>query len=71
MVLWLVSCTLKDNPVDNSDKGFSTSLFVATDRHETGKGNNLIYQSDGSSVISQRDFCYNKRINNGKKVVIK
>jgi len=28
MVLWLVSCTMKDNPVDNSDKGFSTSLFV-------------------------------------------
>ena len=41
MVLWLVSCTVKDNPVGDFDKGYSTSIFVATDRHETGKGNNL------------------------------
>jgi hypothetical protein len=33
------SCITEDNPVEF--KGYTTSLFVATDRHESGKGNNL------------------------------
>ena len=38
---WLTSCTDNtDNPSGGS-ADYSTTLFVATDRHETGKGNNL------------------------------
>ena len=38
---WLTSCTDNtDNPSGGS-AGYNTTLFVATDRHETGKGNNL------------------------------
>ena len=38
---WLTSCTdNSDNPCGGS-MDYSTSLFVATDRHEAGRGNNL------------------------------
>ena len=38
---WLASCTdNSDNPCGGS-MDYSTSLFVATDRHEAGRGNNL------------------------------
>lgn len=37
----LTSCAEKDNPTNVGKGTKSTALFVATDRHETGKGNNL------------------------------
>lgn len=37
---WMTSCTDNtDNPSGGAD--YRTTLFVATDRHEVGKGNNL------------------------------
>ena len=38
---WLTSCVENvDNPSGGST-GYSTAIFVASDRHETGNGNNL------------------------------
>ena len=40
VVLWLASCAVEDNPAFWPET-YSTRLFVATDRHENGEGNNL------------------------------
>lgn len=37
----LTSCAVEDNPANLGNGTKSTALFVATDRHENGKGNNL------------------------------
>ena len=37
----LTSCAMEDNPANGDKVTKSTALFVATDRHENGKGNNL------------------------------
>ena len=54
---WMTSCKDNtDNPIGGS-AGYSTTLFVATDRHETGGGNNLTAMLaravDGSGIRPQ------------------
>ena len=50
----LTSCAEEDNPANGGKLTNSTALFVATDRHENGKGNNLAAMLriavDGSEV---------------------
>ena len=41
VAIGVASCANNDNPADLSGMGYRSSLFVATDRHESGKGNNL------------------------------
>ena len=38
---WTTSCTDNSDNPSGGNTGYGTSVFVATDRHEAGKGNNL------------------------------
>lgn len=38
---WMTSCTDNTDNPNGGSAGYSTTLFVATDRHEAGEGNNL------------------------------